>query len=114
MTKFDLKEVKSSLKNNNNQKSNKNQKNKKKKPINLFSQFLNIFVFIMLLVFAYSLFSNYFIQNKDREEIKISMSELVKNIQNTADAESASSSSLIRNILIDGDKIYLEEGRVQC
>jgi len=110
MTKFDLKEVKSSLKNNNNQKSNKNQKNKKKKPINLFSQFLNIFVFIMLLVFAYSLFSNYFIQNKDREEIKISMSELVKNIQNTADAESASSSSLIRNILIDGDKIYLEEG----
>ncbi len=110
MTKFDLKEVKSSLKNNNNQKSNKNQKNKKKKPINLFSQFLNIFVFIMLLVFAYSLFSNYFIQNKDREEIKISMSELVKNIQNTADAELASSSSLIRNILIDGDKIYLEEG----
>lgn len=110
MTKFDLKEVKSSLKNNNTEKSNKNQKNKKKKPINLFSQFLNIFVFIMLLVFAYSLFSNYFIQNKDREEVKISMSELVKNIQNAADAESVSSSSVIRNILIDGDKIYLEEG----
>lgn len=110
MTKFDLKEVKSSLKNNNTEKSNKNQKNKKKKPINLFSQFLNIFVFIMLLVFAYSLFSNYFIQNKDREEVKISMSELVKNIQNAVDAESVSSSSVIRNILIDGDKIYLEEG----
>lgn len=110
MTKFDLKEVKSSLKNNNTEKSNKNQKNKKKKPLNLFSQFLNIFVFIMLLVFAYSLFSNYFIQNKDREEVKISMSELVKNIQNAVDAESASSSSVIRNILIDGDKIYLEEG----
>lgn len=110
MTKFDLKEVKSSLKNNNNQKSNKNQKNKKKKPINLFSQFLNIFVFIMLLVFAYSLFSNYFIQNKDREEVKIPMSELVKNIQNAVDVESVSSSSVIRNILIDGDKVYLEEG----
>ncbi len=110
MTKFDLKEVKSSLKNNNTEKSNKNQKNKKKKPINLFSQFLNIFVFIMLLVFAYSLFSNYFIQNKDREEVKISMSELVKNIQNAVDAESASSSSAIKNILIDGDKIYLEKG----
>ena len=110
MTKFDLKEMKSSLKNNNTEKSNKNQKNKKKKPINLFSQFLNIFVFIMLLVFAYSLFSNYFIQNKDREEVKISMSELVKNIQNAVDAESVSSSSVIRNILIDGDKIYLEEG----
>ncbi|HPX52403.1 MAG TPA: ATP-dependent zinc metalloprotease FtsH [Candidatus Paceibacterota bacterium] len=110
MTKFDLKEMKSSLKNNNTEKSNKNQKNKKKKPINLFSQFLNIFVFIMLLVFAYSLFSNYFIQNKDREEVKISMSELVKNIQNAVDAESASSSSAIKNIFIDGDKIYLEKG----
>ncbi|MEA4910858.1 ATP-dependent zinc metalloprotease FtsH [bioreactor metagenome] len=112
MTKFDLNDLKSPLKNTKNKKNNK-----KKKPVNLFSQLFNIFIFIILIVLAFSLFSNYFGSRKDREEVKVPMSELVKNIQETPISVAAeaiegatTSSTSLRNILIDGDKVYLEVG----
>lgn len=109
MTKFDLKDVKSPLKNKKNKKNSKN-----KKPANFFSQLFNILVFIILVAFAYSLFSNYVGNSKGREEVKVPMSELVKNLEEVSTSTEITSvngaSSTARNILIDGNKVYLEVG----
>lgn len=110
MTKFDLKNVKTPLKN------NKNRKNKR--PVSIFSQFLNIIIFIILMSLLYSFATDYFGKANGRQEVKVPMSELVKNIQETpillenveTGISTDEASSTLRNILIDGNKVYLEVG----
>lgn len=94
--------------------SSKNNKNKK--PKNLFSWLFNIFIFIVLISFTFSLISNLFINKDSKKEIKVSMNEIIKNInENTSISTSTNESAIngsstdnIKNILIEGNKVYLE------
>lgn len=102
MTKFNLKGVKPP------QKSRKNPI--KKQPKGFFSQIFNILFFILIIVFIYSSVSGYFDQSKGRKEVKVSMNEIVKDINNSQTILATSSTSTLRNVLIKGNKIYLEVG----
>lgn len=107
MFKIKIKKVK--IPNNN----KNNRKNKNKKPKNLFTWLFNAFIFIILITFTFSLVSNLFKNEKERKELKVSLNEIVKNInesQNLNIENSTSSTSSIKNILIEGNKVMLEVG----
>ncbi len=91
--------------------STKNKKNKK--PKSLFAQIYNIFIFIILVVLGFSILNNFFGDKNDKKEVKVSMNEIVKNINefqyNFVSASSTATSSM-RNILVKGDKIFLDVG----
>ncbi len=110
MLKIKIKRVKSPL-------NNKNKKNKK--PKNLFAWLFNAVIFVILIVFTFSLISNLFINKDERKEEKVSMNEIIKNINestiiatstNASSTNATTSTSTLKNILIEGNKIYLESG----
>jgi hypothetical protein len=84
-------------------------KSKKNKPTNIFWQIFNVVIFIIIIINIYSLAKNYFREkNNVRKEVKVSMSEIVKNLQIENDIISSTSS--VKNILIDGEEIRLDVG----
>lgn len=98
MLKIKIKKLKSSIN------SNKNAKNKK--PKNIFGQMLNIFLFLMILIFTYSVLNKYLLQDIKRKEVEVPMNEIVKNINLT----DQTSSSTFKNILVSEDNVSLEVG----
>jgi len=83
-------------------------KSKKNKPTNIFWQIFNVVIFIIIIINIYSLAKTYIGEkNNVRKEVKVSMSEIVKELQ-THEQNLAASST--RNILIDGDDIRLDVG----
>ena len=98
MLKIKIKKIKNPIN------SNKNAKNKK--PKNIFGQMLNIFLFLIILIFTYSVLNKYFLQDTKRKEVEVSMNEIVKNINLT----DQTSSSTFKNILVSEDNVSLEVG----
>ena len=84
-------------------------KSKKNKPTNIFWQILNVVIIIIIIINIYSLAKTYFGEKDNvRKEVKVSMSEIVKNLQIENDIISSTSS--VKNILIDGEEIRLDVG----
>lgn len=101
MLKIKIKRIKNSKNNN---------KNKPKKPKNLFSQLLNMVIFVIILVFVFSLVSNFLDGDNSRKEVKVSMSELVKEIKRESEVIELNNSTSSINVLVEGNKVSLEVG----
>ena len=83
--------------------------NKNKKPKNIFWQLFNLVIFFLILISAYSLLTRYSGDDNKRKEIPVSMNEIVKKI-NLIETNASTSSTTIKNIFVDGDKVSLEDG----
>ncbi len=81
-----------------------------KKPKKLLAQILNMIIVVLLIITSYSLISGLVNGNNDSKVIKVSMSELIKEINlkvSLLNQNSTSSTSTI-NVLVEGDKVTLE------
>lgn len=90
-----------------------NKKNNSKKPKNLFAWLFNAFIFVLLIAFTFSLISNLFKSGEARKEVKVSMNEIIRNINEIEVASTTSATtptSTLKNILVEGNKVYLEVG----
>ncbi len=90
-----------------------NKKNNSKKPKNLFAWLFNAFIFVLLIAFTFSLISNLFKSGEARKEVKVSMNEIIRNINEIealSSTNATTSTSTLKNILVEGNKVYLEVG----
>lgn len=89
-----------------------NKKNRNKKPKKLLSQILNMIIIILLIITSYSLISGIVDGGESKKVEKVSMSQLIKKINQEGDYLNyvATTSTSTINLLVEDNKVHLDVG----